>query len=550
MTEWPRTPELEPPAERSTLIDAVRVIRERWWLVLICFVVCLGVAVALAARSVKQYTATASVIVRPSNLPALIDPTQTQATDAATLAREQSDDVSLITSGPVAAMVRQSLHSSASAADLQKHVSATAGASNDLIDIAATDPNPARAAAIANAFAGSLVTYLTQSAQAQLVSGKAHLQSELAQLPANDPGRTPLQLALKQVIALQAVTNGGAQVVDSATPPSSPSSAGIKRIGAIGAVVGIVIGLLLAFLLDRFDRRIKSTEALEHLYGLSALTSVPLHRRQATGGRQDDGALEPFRILRDGLGYVSLREHPRVIFVTSAVSDEGKTWVATGLARAMAAAGRRVVLVEGDVHRPAVKRQFGLPAGGHGLMNSLVEGGRVLGYVQAAPPMTTLSILGSGPFTPSSAELLRLPAMNRALRELAGAFDFVVVDGPPLLPVADAQAMLVHPGIDVVLLVARPYLTKREHIRGALAVLKRHPEKGVGLVVNAVREKSRGYYQYGTQRSDEESIKPEPAIAAEAPWPAKGYERPDVEVPPRPPQPPSPSHRSPGPAPR
>ena len=88
--------------------------------------------------------------------------------------------------------------------------------------------------------------------------------------------------------------------------------------------------------------------------------------------------------------------------------------------------------------------------------------------------------------------------MSRALEELAAAFDFVVIDGPPLLPVADAQVLLDNAAIDVVLVVARPYLTTREHIRPAIAVLKRHPEKGFGLVINAVRERSRGYY--GTLR--------------------------------------------------
>jgi receptor protein-tyrosine kinase len=191
-----------------------------------------------------------------------------------------------------------------------------------------------------------------------------------------------------------------------------------------------------------------------------------------------------------------------VILVTSAISGEGKTWVASGLARAMAAAGRSVALIEGDVHRPAVNRQLGLASGERGLMNALVEGGSAVDLVQPSPSLPSLSVLASGPFTPNSAELLRLPAMRTVLEELAEAFEFVVIDGPPLLPVADAQVMLDNPAIDVVLVVARPYLTTREQIRGSIAVLKRHPDKGVGLVINAVRERARGYYGYRTERDD------------------------------------------------
>ena len=198
----------------------------------------------------------------------------------------------------------------------------------------------------------------------------------------------------------------------------------------------------------------------------------------------------------------SLREQSRVILVTSAISGEGKTWVASGLARAMAAAGRSVTLIEGDVHRPAVKRQLGLKSGGRGLMNALVEDINAVDLVQPSPSLPSLSVLASGPFTPNSAELLRLPAMRRTLEDLAAAFDFVVIDGPPLLPVADAQVMLDNPAIDVVLVVARPYLTTREHIRASIAVLKRHPDKGIGLVINAVRERAGGYYSYRTERDD------------------------------------------------
>jgi len=520
MTAWSSTTGGEVSSERSALIDAVRVVRERWWLIAASFVVCLVITVALSLHAQKQYTASASLLIRQSNLPALVDPTQTQAQDSTTLAHLQSDDVSLASSSPVAAAVKRALHSSESVADLQDQVVATADTTNDLIDISITDSSPALAAAKANAFATSLVNYLNNAAQAQLVSGQARLQTELAQLAPADPGRAAVQQALKQVIALEAVTNGGASVVQPATVPTAPSSPRVKRDIAIGAAVGLLIGLALAFLLDLFDRRIKSGEALERLYGLPALTSVPLRRRLA-GDREAQIDLEPFRILRDGLGYISLREHAQVILVTSAVSGEGKTWVASGLARAMAAAGKSVALIEGDVHRPALRRQLGLESTGRGLMNVLVEGGNAVDYVQASPELPSLSVLASGPFTPNSAELLRLPGMTRALEELAGDFDFVVVDGPPLLPVADAQVLLDNSAIDVVLVVARPYLTTRDQIRRAIAVLKRHPEKGFGLVINAVRERSRGYYGYDKRRDDVLELDEDSVLGSAAPPPPR-----------------------------
>jgi capsular exopolysaccharide synthesis family protein len=515
MTAWSSTAGADISTERSALISAVRVVRERWWLIVVSCVVCFGITLGLALHAQKQYAAAAALLVKPSNLPALIAPTQTQSQDATSLAHLQSDDVSLVTSSAVAAMAKSMLHTSESVGDLLNEVTATADSGNDMISISVTDPNPAQAAAKANAFATALVNYLTASAQAQLIAGQAKLQTELAQLPPTDPSRTALRQALEQVIALQAVTNGGAQVVQSAGVPSSPSSPNIKRDAAIGAGVGVLIGLALAFLLDLFDRRIKSGESLEELYGLPAMASIPLQRR-LPGERETHVDLEPFRILRDALGFISLRDRPQVILVTSAISGEGKTSVAGGLARAMAAAGKSVALIEGDVHRPALKRQLGITSNGRGLMNALVEGGNAVELVQAAPALPSLWVLSSGPFTPNSAELLRLPAMNQVLEDLAEAFDFVVIDGPPVLPVADAQVMLQNPAIDVVLIVARPYLTTREHIRGTAAVLGRHPDKGFGLVVNAVRDRVRDYYSY-RRRRDDEGLALEPDVLSTSP---------------------------------
>ena len=498
MTSLSSSPVPPPATEPSALVNAVRVLRERWWLIAVSFVVCAGISLALSLHATKQYTATAKLLIRPSNLPALIDQSQTQAQDSTTLARQQSDDAALVSSSAVAQRVKQALNSRESVADLQLEVVATPDANNDLMDVSVTDPDPVRAARLANGFANALVAYLNEAAQAQLVAGRARLQSELAKLPPTDPGRTALQQGLRQVIALEAVTNGGVQVVEAATPPSSPSSPNVKRDVILGGVVGIVIGLVLAFLLDLFDRRIKDSEDLERLYGLPALSLVPMRKRSLAADFSAQTDLEPFRILRDGLAYISLRKDTRVILITSAVPGEGKTYVASGLARAMAAADKTVALVEADVHRPAVRGQFGLQLNGRGLTNALVDGTNPLELVHADPKLTGISVLPSGAFTPNSAGLLGSPAMAEVLERLLSGFDYVVLDGPPLLPVADARVLLDNPTIDVALVVARPYLITREQVRTAVPVLKRHTEKGIGLVINAVRDSPSGYYHPGT----------------------------------------------------
>ncbi len=500
----------EPSSAGSALVNALRVLRERWPIPVVTLVIGLIITFVIAQGTAKQYQASSTLLVRPSNLPSLIDPSQAQGQDSTTLARTQADDVALVTSSAVATIAKTTLGSPQTVGELQASVSASAGTTNDLITVQATDTDPGRAARIANAFATAVVTYLTDSAQAQVAAGQSQLQTELAQLPRNDPGRAALESGLKQVIALRAVTNGGVQLAESAATPTSPSSPSAKRDTLVGGIVGLVIGLIVIFVLDMFDRRVKTVEELEQRYGLSSLSSVPLRRRARPGARRSQAVLEPFRILRDGLSHVSLRQDVRVVLVTSAAEGEGKTEVASGLARAVAAAGRKVVLVEADVHRPSVHREFGLARHGvPGLMNRLVERASGSDLTHRVANIPCLSILLSGPFTPNSAELLRLPAMTEVLSRFKQDFEFVIIDAPPLLPVADTQVLLDNALIDVVLIVARPNVTVREHVRPTRAILRRHPNKGFGLVLNGVREKAGGYFGYTGEYQDEDALLPD-----------------------------------------
>lgn len=499
-------------SDGSSLLAAVRVLRERWWVILVSAVVCTGVALVIAARQPKQYRATTTLLIQTSNLASLIDPTQAQTSDAAT---QQGNNLSLVQSSAVALLVKKSLHLSDSVTDLQSKVDATAVPNTNLLSVSITDESPTRAAALANAFANSLVTYLSATDRAKVAAGQAAITAQIAHLaPQDNQSRSVLEQALSRVVALRAVTNGDIQVVDPAVVPTSASSPQPKRNAAAGALVGIVLGLAFAFLLDIFDRRVKSAEELEELYRLPLLASIPNRRR-----RELDQDLEPFRILRDALTFLSDRNEARVILVTSAISGEGKTRVSSGLAQAIAVAGRRVALIEADLHRPALLRDFGVKVEARGLTNALIERVDPLSVMLQTHELPTLAILPSGPLTPNSAELLRSSAMSSVISDLTEAYEFVVLDAPPLLPVADAQVLLANPLIDSVVMVARPYLTTRQHVRSATAVLRRHPQRNIGLVLNGVHDPGATGYAYSdaprarAKRSDRSNVhvrQPEP----------------------------------------
>jgi capsular exopolysaccharide synthesis family protein len=209
--------------------------------------------------------------------------------------------------------------------------------------------------------------------------------------------------------------------------------------------------------------------------------------------------LEPFRILRNGLDFLALGGDVHIVMVTSAMPGEGKSTVAAGLARAAALAGQRVILVEADLRRPTFHEQFALPTDSRGLTNALVSGASARELLQPVlNGMRGLSVLPSGPLPPNSAELLRSAAMDAVLRDLSEDADLVILDAPPLLPVADAQVLLDQPQIDACLVVGRAFKTTRDDVRRARSVLERHRLSNIGLVVNGLRQSDTSYTYYDT----------------------------------------------------
>jgi capsular exopolysaccharide synthesis family protein len=375
------------------------------------------------------------------------------------------------------------LGTSESASDLIRQISASANPDADIINITATDPDPARATELANAFADQFVAFEQAQAQQQAAAGAQRLRTEIASLPSSATAQiAQLQQALHNVLALEAVTTGDASVIDRATVPSSPSSPNTKRAIVLGLIAGLAVGLAAIFLSDLFDRRIKTIEELESAYDLRAIASLPRVARSSPATSPQ--SLESFRILRSALSYLASDTELRTTLVTSAAIGEGKTTVAAGLGHAAALAGQNVVLVEADVRRPAFRKHFNLSGEGRGL-TSVLAGEASLDEVVQIPleDLPNLRVLPSGPFMPHTSELIATEEMTHLLGELARSADLVVIDSPPLLPVADAQVLLEQPVIDATLIVCRTYMTTRDQARRCRAVLERQRVRNAALVV-------------------------------------------------------------------
>jgi capsular exopolysaccharide synthesis family protein len=481
--------------ERDALSSALAALRRRWLLIVAIVLVCMGAAFARHHTMTKSYDATANVTFGSTSLSDAALQINRGSGDAE---RDAATNVLVARSPEVAGGVRRELGTTLSSGQLASAVSVQAAPNANVLNITAKAEDPAQAARLANAFADQYIAFGQRSQIASIDQAERDLRSQLDALPADSPERSTLQASLQRLGELRAVANGGAQIIGRAAVPDTPSGMSLRSMLILGAIIGLAIAMIVVFLLEALDRRVNSIDELEREYGLTALAAVP--QTTFRGRKRDrDEQLEPYRILRSSLDFVGATRQLETLLITSAVPQEGKTTVAVELAHAVALAGRRVVLVELDLRRPTFSRHFDVdPARG---ITSALTRLEPVDAVVSTPirELPNLSVVSTGMLPPNPAELLGAQSVADALTELTTPDGLVIIDAPPLIPVADAQILLDNPAIQAALVVARLGHTTREEVRRARAILDRHMLQPVGLVVTGLREPGRyGYSGYRT----------------------------------------------------
>jgi capsular exopolysaccharide synthesis family protein len=485
----------EAGSEQETLSTALAVLRRRWLIIVAIVLACLAAAYARHATAAHNYAATASVTFGGSSLPDAALQVQIQR-GSGDPERDAATNVLVAKSAEVAAGVRRELNTTATPNQLLEQVSVEAAPNANVLHITASSGDPAYSARLANAFATQYIAFESTSQTSSIRAASADLQRQLDALPAGSPNRASIESSLQRLAQLGAIAGSGAQIIGRASVPTSPSGTTLKTTLVLGALIGIALALAVIFLLESLDRRVLAIETFEREYRLPALTSVPQGTfRSSREKKERDAQLEPYRILRSALDFAAITRQLDTLLVTSAVPGEGKTTVAVNLAQTIALTGRPVVLVELDLRRPTFAQHFQLGPR-HGITAALAERAGVHELlVQPFPELPNLSVLPAGQLPPNPSELLGSAVMTETLFELSNASGTVVIDAPPLNPIADAQVLLNNPAIHAAIVVARVGHTTRDQVRRARAILDRHNLQPVGLVVTGVRNASR--YGYG-----------------------------------------------------
>lgn len=465
----------------------------RWkWLFLAFVIAAPAIAYGLEHNKPKVYKSSALVGVNQTtvNTSLLNNSGSFSTTNVDAIAQ-------IVTTTPVADVAAGLMSPPANPSQIVGEVSATGDTSTNFLTITATDRNPTRAAAIANAFARAISLNLQKSAVSQIDATISGIQAQLAKLSPHDTTTRPaLESQLNQLLAARSTQGGEAAILQAATPSSTPAGTSLRRILELALLIGILLGLGAVVLAESMDRRLRAPEDLEAVSDLPLLAAIPPSAFSASLQTTPEDE-EAFNMLRTALMYFNVDKPLASILVTSAGEKDGKTTVASRLAIAAAQAGLEVALVDGDLRRAQVTSRFDINsksgfaaaiAGEASLKDVLVE---VPIETQSAEGRLVLVPAGSPPPNPSA-----LLASDRAvalIRELEADNDLVIIDTPAALAVSDPLPLVRR--VSGVVMIARMNHTTRQTVRRLQKILQSAHGTLLGVVATGVTH-GPGYEHY------------------------------------------------------
>lgn len=363
-----------------------------------------------------------------------------------------------------------SLGLSLASEDLSGKVTATTQLNTVLINISVADQSPVQAAAIAQAVAGSLIATV-----------------DSLEKPKVGSGTSPVSLS----------------IIKPAKAPSAPSAPNTKLNLLLGLLAGLAAGLGIAILKSILDSRIRGEADLRVITDAPLLGGISFDQEAArkpllTQTAPQSPRAESFRTLRTNLQFANVSGRAKSVLLTSSLPGEGKSTTATNLAIALAQAGQSVCLIDADLRRPMVHEYLGLDRNA-GLTTALVGAADINELLQPWGE-DNLFVLTSGMIPPNPSELLGSSEMKDLLDGLEEAFDAVIIDAPPLLPVTDAAVLSQHVG--GVVIVVGSHKLKQQDLEKSLSALELVGSTVLGVVLNQLPVKGPDAYSYSYYSAD------------------------------------------------
>jgi capsular exopolysaccharide synthesis family protein len=496
------------PHNAATLRDYLHTVRRRKWIIILAAIVAPVVAGYVVGRQPVTYQASSDVLLSDQNLAAVLagvaisDPLANGGLDT-------QADIARVPDIARRVLLRAHVNDRTPDAFLGQSSVAPRSTTN-ILTFTVTDRDPAMAVRLVNAYAAEYTNYRHALDTNSLLGARQLLERRIGTMQSQGTASGALYQNLvekdQEIATMIALQGSNATVIRSATgaarnhPPT-------YRDAVLALILGLGLGVGLAFLRESLDTRVRSSNEIGERLGLPLLARIPEPPRRVRSADKlvmmvDPGSpeAESFRILRTNLELASLERDVRTIMVTSAVVREGKSTTAANLAVALARGGQDVALVDLDLRSPRLE-QFFSPIRGRKGVTQVVLGHTALEEalfdVPIERPETADSRNGSGPvpgrlevlfaghIPPDPGEFVSTSALSDVLERLRVRADVVVVDTPPVLQVGDAIAL--SPKVDALIAVTRIGTLRRPMLLELRRALDATPTLKLGFVATGAQ---------------------------------------------------------------
>jgi capsular exopolysaccharide synthesis family protein len=495
-------------SDTTTLRDYVGVLSTRRNVVIACVVIASLIGLGYSLVRSPTYTSTASVEFRDETkeigvfTPGIqvfpeVRPDQAAAAASKTVTTDQVVD-----------RVQRALPTEMSTSELRESVEATVQPDSNLVAIEASADEAGLSAQIANEFAEQTKIAAREQQREKYRNQANELKSALNS--GLDPAtEASYRNAIARLRTLSRVADP-VEITQPAEVPGSPSSPKPFRDTLLAAILGLLIGIAVAFIRNALDRRITDSHQAQHDLGLPLVGYVRADALGLTGiGRNGDSFvseddLEAFRILRTNVDFLAGDRGVSSLVVTSALPEEGKSTVAAWFAYVSAVAGRRTLLVECDFRRPVLANRFGVDTT-PGLADYIAGDSGPKEVLRSVPvrgreAVDVLPLIPAGENVFQPTEAIGSKKFQAFVDQITRAYDLVIFDSAPLLPVSDTLELI--PQVDGVLFCVRLDQTTRDQALAAKQAMQHLPDRPTGLVITGVRPGSDddyyGYYSYAS----------------------------------------------------
>ena len=302
---------------------------------------------------------------------------------------------------------------------------------------------------------------------------------------------------MKSAGVLEGLRPSNITVVDPGRAPAKPKKPNIPLYMAIALAGGLFLGGCGALLVNTLDNKINSVADVEDLTGKSILGALPEFPFKTLEGisvlnEAHSTYAEAMRTIRTSLLLVQSEIPPKVLLVTSSVAGEGKSTTSINLAVILAQTGRHILLVDADLRRGSIRSRLGLDK--HSGLSALLSGLKTDVTVHSAAEIEDLDVIPAGIAPPNPSELLDSEIMQRYLAQWKEQYDFVIIDGAPLLPVTDSLTLNAH--VDATLLVVRNRMAEKPQLKRSYQMLTQNSKHYVGVLLNGINVDDAGYSGY------------------------------------------------------